>query len=335
MIYIIENEYLKARISSIGCTLISLIDKKTNTDVVLGFDKEEDYILYNDQHIGATVGRNANRIGKGRFTVGGKQVQLSINNGPNNLHSGLDDISFRGYKFVSKTDESITFSLTDYDMTGGMPGNLELEIKYSLEDHSLLFEYKGICDKESILNITNHAYFNLNEKGTILSHELKLFTNKVSLNDANGMASKEIVNVSGTAFDFKEYTKIINNMKIGHPNLSNGGLDHNYVFENFDDKLIAGLRNDKLELLISSDLPDVQVYTGNYLGNLKGKGGIEYHDQDGIAIECEFYPNGINYEGIIKPIIKANEEVKHFIRFTLNKRWKNELSRIKSLCWVK
>ena len=321
MIYTIENEKLLARVSTVGATLVALIEKETGTDIVLGYDDERGYLLHSGDHIGATVGRNANRIAKGQFRIGDEEYQLSINNGPNNLHSGVSDFSFRAFDLKELNRDSLTLSLKDNDMSGGFPGDLILDVTYKLEGDELLFSYKGICDKDSILNVTNHSYFNLGGgDSSIYDHELKIFTDRMSLNDEDGMSTDEVIDVRGTSFDFTDFTNIKENFDRKHDNLSNGGIDHNYVFENMDDKEAAVLRNGRLELTVRSDLPCMHVYTANFVDDIAGKYGNRYHQHWAVCLECDFYPNGINYEGFHKPIIRANEEVSLYIRYTVRKR---------------
>lgn len=321
MIYTIENEKLEARISSLGCTLVSLVEKESGTDVVLGFDSEGEYLLNYDPHFGAVVGRNANRIAKGQFEIDGVKYQLNINNGPNSLHSGFGDFSFRGFKLVQKNDYSITFFLEDNDMTGGFPGNLKVAVNYTLKDDSLILSFSGLTDKNTIFNLTNHSYFTLNGGTTdVLNHELKIYTNKVSLNDADGMATLDVIDTDGTSFDFTDFKKLKDNFALKHENLANGGLDHNFVFESLEEKDMACLRNENLELTVNSDLPDMHIYSACFLADLKGKQGNEYHQYYGIALECDYYPNAINTDNLIKPIIEANKEVNHYIKYTIRKR---------------
>ncbi|MBR3228242.1 MAG: galactose mutarotase, partial [Erysipelotrichaceae bacterium] len=148
MIYTIENEFLQIRVSTLGATLVSFIEKKTGTDIVLGYDDEKNYLLYSDAHLGATVGRNANRIGKGRFSISGEEYQLTINNGPNDLHSGAGDFSFRSFDVRNVEKDQITFSIKDNDMSGGFPGDLYLEVSYTLRENELIYSYRGLCNKD-------------------------------------------------------------------------------------------------------------------------------------------------------------------------------------------
>ena len=318
MIYTIENEFLIAKISSLGATLVSLIHKKSGVDIVLGYDDEQSYLLHSGGHLGATVGRNANRIGKGHFKINGIDYQLSINNGPNNLHSGVSDFSFRAFDVRNIKKDEITLNIKDGDMSGGFPGNLILSVNYRLEGNNLIFSFIGLSDKDSILNVTNHSYFNLNGgKENLYNHYLQINTDKMSLNDNDGMATDKVIDVRGTGFDFTSLTNIKDNFDKNEENFSNGGIDHNYIFGNLEDKEVAILKNDKLSLTVTSDLPCVHVYTSNFIDELDGKYGLKYHKHWGICLECDYYPNGINYKDVLAPIIKANEEVKHYIKYTI------------------
>lgn len=317
MIYTIENEYLRVKVSTVGATLVSFIDKKTNTDIVLGFDDQASYFKNTGPHLGATVGRNANRIANGSFVVDGEKYQLSLNEPDICLHSGVGDLSFRGYTLKELKEDEIILSLFDGDMSGGFPGNLNLEVSYSLKNNQLIYSFTGLCDKDSILNITNHSYFNLNGGvDTVFDQELKVYTDKVALN-VGPMASDEVIDVNGTAFDFTTLSKLNDVLSKGHSNLSKCGLDHNYVFEDMSFKKMAELHSDKLSLTVESDLPGMHIYTGNYLGHLEGKNGRIYDDYYGICFECQYYPNGINYDNFIKSYIYKDKEVNHKIVYTL------------------
>ena len=325
MIYTIENDYLKAQVSSLGATLMSLIDKESGTDLVLGFDKETDYLKYSDAHLGATVGRNANRIANGRFTISAQEYQLTINNGPNSLHSSSADTAFRTWEIRERNKDFITFCLFDRAGNGGFPGNMDVSTSYRLKENTLEIKFNGSCDEDTIFNFTNHSYFNL-DGGTkdILDHELKVNTDRFALNDDDTMATDKIYPVDGTAFDFREFHKIKDNLSISSFNLSAGGIDHNFVFETLAEKELCQLRNDEFCLKVTSDLPGLQLYSSNFLGDIIGKNGMEYHKFHGLAIEPQYYPNGINYQGLLKPILKKGEKVSHFIRYTIEKRKDNE-----------
>lgn len=317
MIYAIENDKLQVKICSLGATINSFIHKDTKLDVVLGFEKEEDYLKYPGPYLGATVARCANRIDRGQFEINGVKYQAPINNGPNSLHGG-QGVSFKEFTLKEKTATKLVFERALLDLEDGYPGNLKLTVIYELNDDSLLLTYKGISDKDTVFNVTNHAYFNLNQDdSTIMNEYLTLYADKVALNDENGMATREVIDVLKTPFDFTEEKLIGENIKLGHPNLSNGGIDHNYVIEEIGEKKIAMLKGEKLNLTMYTDVPDFQVYTANYFDNEPGKYNTVHVQYKGVAIEPQFYPNALNYDGLLKPIIKANQEVTHFIKYTL------------------
>ena len=194
---------------------------------MLGYDDEQSYLLHSGGHLGATVGRNANRIGKGHFKINGIDYQLSINNGPNNLHSGVSDFSFRAFDVRNIKKDEITLNIKDGDMSGGFPGNLILSVNYRLEGNNLIFSFIGLSDKDSILNVTNHSYFNLNGgKENLYNHFLQINTDKMSLNDNDGMATDRVIDVRGTGFDFTSLTNIKDNFDKNEDNFSNGGINY-------------------------------------------------------------------------------------------------------------
>lgn len=317
-IYTIENNYLSVKVTNLGATLMSLYDKEKKLELTLGFDTVDEYIKNNTTYFGATVGRCANRIGDSHFMLNDKEYHVLANDGKNSLHGGSVQYSFEEFELVSKDDTSLTFKYFSKDGEAGYPGNLNLEIAYRLKDKELDYEIKGVCDEDSLFNITNHSYFNLdNELQSALETEILIPADKVCVNDSNGMASDKVKDVENTVYDFRKFKKlkdIINK----DDNLAKGGLDHNYVFENMDDKLVCAIRNEKVCLSVYSDLPDVQIYTADGIETLKGRSGITYKQYWGIAIEPQYAPNAINYENFIKPIIKANKEVKHHIRYVVD-----------------
>lgn len=308
MRYTLENDYLKIVVSELGATLVSFIDKLTNTDLVLGFDSDEEYIKCGD-YIGASVGRNANRIGSGRFELNGKQYQLSINNNMNQLHGGVNGFAYQMYKLESLSDDEIIFNIFSKDGEEGFPGNLNAKVSYKLDKNNLIFSYSGISDKDTIFNMTNHSYFNLGDEN-ILNQYLHILTDKYSPTDEYALTLDEVKDVSGTAYDFKE-SKLIGPNILSLPT----AIDNNYVFENMNDKKMIEYHNDKIELNVYSDLPDIHIYTSYFLKPIQGKYQKQYGRYSGICFEAQYYPNGINYSSYIKPILKANEEMKHYIKY--------------------
>lgn len=320
MIYTIENEKLKVVFTTVGATIKEFVDKETNTDIVLGFDTEEDYLNNRGPFFGATVGRYANRIGKGTFELNGITYHTPINNTVNTLHGG-EGLSFKEFELVEKSDTRISFSIFSKDGDDGFPGNVKITVIYELIDNKLVITFKGISDKDTVLNLTNHSYFNLDGgNNNLLEHEACIYTDKVAILDKNGLSTDITKKVDGTSFDFREFRKIKDNLALNDDNLSCGGIDHNYVFETMDMKKLITLRNEKLSLSIYSDLPGVQIYTSNFLNGLAGKYGYIYNIRQGMAIEPQFYPNSINYDKYLKPIVKANEEMTHTIEYVIERR---------------
>lgn len=320
----IENEYLKAEIMTLGATLCSFVEKASQTDVVLGFDSLDGYLNQHGSYLGATVGRCANRIKGGKFSLNGEEFQVSLNDGVNSLHGGIHNLSFQVFEVIEQNVDSLRLRYHFKDGEEGYPGNVDLDIVYRLEERNLNFEIEGRCDRDTILNITNHAYFNLegNQSRSILNHELKIESNQVALVDESGCTLEEVIRVDNTGFDFREFKKIGEQLKKSHANLEvAGGYDHNYVFENLAYKRMAVLRNEGLQLEVFSDYPGMHVYSGNFLdGKCEGKAGNFYGAKNGICFECQYAPNAINYERFIKPILRKGEVMKHRICFCLTQR---------------
>ena len=330
---VIENEKLRIKLLTLGATISSFYVKSIDTDIVLGFDDAEKYLAKGNGSMGKSVGRCANRIGNAKFKLNGIEYNLLANNGPNCLHGGEVRFGDKEWAIKEKSDTRVVFTYESADMESGFPGNLIVSAIYELNDYELTLTYEGISDKDTIFNMTNHSYFNLDKQKTdIFSHKLKINSNKINLNDENGMAMDKTVSVEGTAFDFRNFKIIGDNVSkdgielnkyckeiLDGNDLQNkkvDNLDNNYVFENMDEKTLCILKNDNLEVEIKSDLPGVQVYTAKSL-DIDGR-GCHYGNYAGVAIEPQFCPNAVNYNNFLKPIIKANEKVQHVIKYRIS-----------------
>lgn len=313
MIYTIENEYLEAQVAELGATLVKLIDKASGQDLVLGFESEEEYLANSGPNLGATIGRNANRIGEARFKLNGREYRLSVNDNMNQLHGGgINGFAFRKWEVKDLEKDKITLSYFSKDGEEGFPGNLSTIVTYSLNKDSLIFSFEGESDEDTLFNITNHSYFTLGEEN-ILEDELYVTTDRYSPVDEFSLTKDEVKDVKGSPYDFTSFRKMKDNLC-----RLERGIDNNYVWENFEDKLMASFRNEKLQLNVYSDLPDMHVYTAYYLGGEKGKYGITYKPYQGIALECQYFPNGINYgEKYLLPILKKGEKMSHYIRYEI------------------
>ena len=285
-------------------------------DVVLGFDNVLQYEKENSANFGVCVGRNANRIGNAHFVINGKEYDIAKNDGPNNLHSGPDGYSSRKWASEEFTDEEgqgVIFSLKSPNMDQGYPGNLEVTVTIVLtEDNSVILEYDGVSDEDTIFNMTNHSYFNLagHDSGKVYDHVVWIDADEFTPGDAGLIPTGEFADVTGTPMDFrtpKTIGQYINQDYV--PLKEAGGYDHNYVLKtNSEDiELVAYIKDPvsgrKME--VYTDLPGMQMYTGNFLNGEKGKDGAHYSPRDGVCFETQFFPDAINKMQFESPVIEA------------------------------
>ena len=301
---------MSVRIIALGAAIQSLTVPDRNgvrEDVVLGYDSARDY-LAKRQYFGATVGRYANRIARGQFELDGQQYQLETNDGPNHLHGGLhglDTVLWEMDKVTSGETARVVLRHVSPDGAGGYPGALEITATYMLnERNELAIEYRARTDKPTIVNITNHAFFNLAGKGDVLGHRLKLFADSYTPVDATLIPTGERRSVAGTPFDFRQPRAIGEHIRAGNDDqLRIGrGYDHNFVISGEPSprglRLAASLEDPVsgrvLELLTTA--PGVQFYSGNFLdGTVVGKGGRIYRQGDALCLEPQLFPDTPNH----------------------------------------
>lgn len=312
---------LRARIADYGGIVVSLEvpdrDGKL-ADVVLGFDKITEY-PEKSQYFGCITGRYANRIAKGKFSLDGKEYTLAVNNGPNHLHGGLKGFDKQVWKgTASETPEGPALKLewTSPDGDEGYPGKLDCTVTYTLtHGNALRIDYKAVTDKPTVLNLTNHTYFNLAGEGaaTVLDHELKIATDRFNAVDETSIPVGEPASVEGTPLDFREFHVIGARIDGDHVQLKNGlGYDHNYVFKAArDSKLIpmVVLREPKSGRVmeVSSTEPGIQFYTGNFLDGRTGKGGKPYAHRSALCLETQTYPDAPNRPAFPSPVLRPGE----------------------------
>jgi aldose 1-epimerase len=293
-----------------GATITKLIlpnENQKETNVVLGFDKKEDY-LKNLGYYGCTVGRVCNRISKGKFTLNSKEYILKINNGPNSLHGG--EVGFDKKIWGSTLFEnSVEFSLFSPNGDENYPGNLNVAVKYTLtEDNEIIMEYNAICDEDTILNLTNHSFFNLNgieDDKNILNHELKLYSTYFTPVDENLIPTGKIEEVRNE-MDFRNFKSIGRDTE----KLENG-YDHNYIVDGKENELkkVAEVfvPGTKRRMKVFSTEPGVQFYTGNYL-NGEESGNEKWVKQFAFCLECQHFPDSINQKDFPSIILKKGEK---------------------------
>lgn len=311
-LYTIQAGDVIAKLTDYGAALVSLVipDKNGKTsDVVLGFDCVEDYCAQT-AYIGATVGRNANRIGGSSFVLNGKTYHLTPNEKSNNLHSGPSGYNSRLWQVTSHTDTSITFRLDSPSGDQGFPGNARIQVCYSVDtEGGLTISYEASADQDTVFNLTNHSYFNLagqQHPNAALSQTLSMPGRHFCPDDAQNIPTGALVSVEGTPMDFRQPKPIGRDIHADYEPLKlQGGYDHNW--EAFGSPC-AILREETSgrTMSVSTDMPGIQFYAGNFL-DCTGKGGIHYGKNAGIALETQFYPDALHHPEWKQPVTKAGE----------------------------
>ncbi len=317
--YLLTNSHgLKAKIMTYGATLISLEVPDRNgqmADIVLGHNRLEGYLRREtNPYFGATIGRYANRIAKGRFILDGVEYFLATNDGPNHLHGGLkgfDRVIWKAEPFQEERAVGVRFSYLSPDGEEGYPGNLNCTVIYRLtEDNELRLDYEATTDKATPVNLTHHSYFNLagEGQGTILDHELMINADYYTPVDAQLIPTGDISPVKGTPFDFTIPKPI--GLEIDQVQ---GGYDHNFVLREAltSLKLAARLYEPKSGRLLEiyTTEPGLQFYSGNFLdGSIKGKSGRTYQKHSGLCLESQHFPDSPNRPQFPSTILRPGEK---------------------------
>ena len=313
-LYTLENSQgMLAKITNYGTILTELHVPGPNgqtVDVVLGFDRLEDY-LSGHPYFGCTVGRVANRIGGGKFRLDGKEYELARNNGPNHLHGGESGFDKKVWRVTTeeKSAESVSLTLEYTSPNGeeGYPGALTVSVTYTLTgDNQLKLEMVARSDAPTIVNLANHSYWNLagHDAGDSLGHQLLLRAEAYTPTDPFRVPTGKIASVEGTPLDFTLLKTMARDIGM-LPGLTDGdpgGYDHNYVLSGqpgqlrLAAKVVEATSGRSME--VHTTAPGVQLYSGNFLdGSLKGKGGAVYEKYAGFCLETQHYPDAINKEG--------------------------------------
>lgn len=313
-------------ISTLGAGIVSVVvpnSKGEMADLALGYANPADY-LYDGPCAGKVPGRYANRIAKGKLTVAGKTYQLAINNGPNALHGGPD--GYQNQIWDGKVvDGAVELTLFSPDGDENYPGNLTAKAIYSWSDDcKLTLVLKAETDAETVINLTNHAYFNLDGEsaGNIFDHELWLACSNYTPTDETLIPTGEIASVAGTPMDFTQPKPLGKEIKADFPALNYGkGYDNCWLVDNWDGTLkkVAVLTSKSAgrAMEVYTDQPAAQVYTGNWLaGSPINKSGRSMNDYDGVAIECQGVPDAPNQPQFPSQVLRPGEEYKRTIIFS-------------------
>ena len=304
-LFVLKNAAgMQVAITNYGAYLLGawVPDQKGSlTSVILGF-ADIDGLLKQRNYYGATVGRYANRIGGGKFTLEGQEYNLSINNGPNSLHGGIDNFSSRVWDVVQADDQMIVLELLSEDMNEGYPGNLKVKVTYTLtNDNAINIAYEATTDKTTIINLTNHSYFNLNGEGNgdILDHVIQIAADKYTPIDATLIPTGEIATVTNTPFDFTTAEVIGKRIDADHLQIGFGkGYDHNFVLNKHDlNTSVTTVIGDKtgIKMQVFTDQPGMQFYTGNFMSGANTiRANVGDIARTGFALETQHFPDSPN-----------------------------------------
>ena len=330
-LYTISNgNGMEVSITNYGGRIVSLMvpDRDGNLkDVVLGFDDLEDYRPENNQtDFGASIGRYANRINQGLITIDGETYQLPQNNFGHCLHGGPDGWQYRPYKVVEATGNSLKLQIVSPDGDANFPGTVTATVTFTLtEDNALNIDYEAVTDKATVINMTNHAYFNLSgdpAHHSITEDILQINASCYTPMDSTFMTTGEIAPVEGTPFDFREPKFIGLEIDADDEQIRNGhGYDHNWVLDGTEPAATLYCPETGICLEVSTDEPGIQVYCGNFLdGSVVGKGGIAYPFRSAICLETQHYPDSPNKPEWPSVILRPGETYHSHCTFSFSVR---------------
>ena len=306
-LYTISNDVgMEVAVTNLGAIIVKLIvpDARGNKDdLVLGFDTAEEY-LKNPSFFGAVIGPSANRIGNAKYTIDGVEYQADVNDGVNNLHSDMENGYHKCLWNATVLENGVLFELEDTDGNMGFPGNKKVSVSYELsEDNALKLHYHGTSDKKTIINLTNHTYFNLegHKSGKILDHELWMAASHFTPADSGSIPLGEIASVEKTPMDFTTAKKVGRDIAADFGQIKfGGGFDHNWVIDGWKDngELIhfATVKAPASGRIMKAytTLPGVQFYAGNFIAEQAGKDGAVYNARMGLCLETQYYPDSVN-----------------------------------------
>lgn len=306
----------EAAITNFGGRIVSLLvkdNKDQMVDVVLGHDSLGPYQGKKENFFGALIGRYGNRIAKGKFSLDGKSYKLDINDGQNTLHGGFNGFYKKVWDAKKTDDHTLELSYVSKDGEGGYPGNLTVKVTYSLaDDHSLKIAYSATTDKPTVVNLTNHAYFNLNGAGdqTITDHTLQLEADEYTPVDTTLIPTGKLEKVAGTPFDFTKAKLIGLNINDSNQQLKNGkGYDHNWVLRKgtgLRKAAIVSSQKTGIIMEVLTEEPGIQFYSGNFLTDQinNGKGKATYGYRSAFCLETQHFPDAPNHASFPSTVLK-------------------------------
>ncbi|MGD0568441.1 MAG: aldose epimerase family protein [Candidatus Sulfotelmatobacter sp.] len=331
-IYTLSDGAYEARIATYGGILVSFKapDRNGKTgDVVLGFDNLDGYVANfngpSNAFFGAIIGRYANRIAHGSFTLDGNKYSLPKNNGENTLHGGPHGFNNVVWK-AKPVENGVELTYLSKDGEEGFPGNLTAVVRYTLLRGDLRVDYSATTDKDTVVNLTNHSYFNLAGEGNILKNELTLHASRFTPVDAGLIPTGELKSVAGTPFDFRKANAVGARINADDEQIHLGhGYDHNWVLDSGGGKLTEAAEvydaTSGRVLKVLTDQPGIQFYTGNFLdGSVKGKGGKPYELRSALCLETQHFPDSPNHPAFPTAELKPGERYHTVTVYSLSAR---------------
>ena len=314
----VNSQGMKAVLLNYGAVITELHvpDKKDNlVDVAWGYESIVGYEV-NTPGFGSAIGRNANRIGKAQVEIAGKVYELQKNDGENNLHGGNPGYNRRMWKGVIADDNKVEFSIQSPDEDQGFPGNAEVKISYTLtDDNELRIGYEASADQDTVFNLTNHSYFNLEgqESDNVLEHQVWIDADAFTPTDDGLIPTGELRKVEGTPMDFRKFHALGERIEMDYEPLKQaGGYDHNYVLKNEGAyALCCKLRSLKTGIVMEvyTDLPGLQLYCANFLDReAGGKNGRVYGKRSAVCFESQYFPDAVHHENFKSPVFRAGEK---------------------------
>jgi aldose 1-epimerase len=321
----ISSDTLRCEILTLGATIRSLWTPNREgvpVDIVLGYDTPEAYCRYGG-YLGATVGRFANRIAAGKFSLNGHSYTLNTNDGCNHLHGGRRGFSHRIWQIDHVEQSSVTLSLTSPDGEEGYPGTLQATAHFSLEGNRLILRHLATCDQDTLCSLTNHSYFNLSghNSGFALNQEIQLYATYYTPTDEGNIPLGQLEAVADTPMDLRTLGPIDTPARRNAPVLQIfRGFDHNFAIDGSVGTLrpaVAAYSPETgIRMEMATTLPGIQFYTGNFIyPKTVGKGGCNYTPWQGYCLETQFFPNSPNQPNFLSPVLKAGEKYDHTTEF--------------------
>ncbi|AKQ47668.1 aldose epimerase [Rufibacter radiotolerans] len=334
-LYILTNKNnVKVTFTNYGGRMISLLVPDKNgkmTDVVVGFKNAGEYENSTEPYFGATIGRFGNRIAKGKFKLDGKEYTLATNNGQNSLHGGKQGFQYVNWEAQQPDNHTLVLTYTSKDMEEGYPGNLKAKVTYTLTDENeIKMDYEATTDKPTVVNLTNHAFFNLNGEGSgdILGHVLQINADKYTPVDSTLIPTGKIEPVAGTPFDFRKPTPIGARINANNEQLKFGnGYDHNYVLSAGKSAGMAPAarvvgEKSGIVMEVLTQEPGLQFYSGNFMaGKNTFKGGSKDEFRTAFCLETQHFPDSPNQPSFPSTVLKPGQTYKtsSIYKFTAQK----------------